>query len=537
MPKLVRERWGTKLGVILAVSGSAVGLGNFLRFPSEAGKYGAGAFMIPYLVALVVVGIPLVWVEWTLGRYGGQFGHSSGPGIFQALAPKARILKYVGVLAIFGPLAIFSYYAYIESWTLGYSIFSILGKMPHVVHVGQADQMSSFLNQYLGLEPGGSFAITYIIFLITFIINMLVIYFGLKGGIEKVCNIALPTLFILAIILAVRVLTLPTPPGQEAAATPFNGLGYLWNQDFSRLKDPQVWLAAAGQVFFTLSVGMGVILTYSSYLRKKDDVALSGLTSAVTNEFAEVVLAGSIIIPAAFVFFGPRLEAVQSVAQSGSFTLGFITMPLIFQQIPAGAVFGFLWFFMLFLAGVTSSISILQPIVGFLKNEFGLSRGESVALIAAFMFIMCQPAIWLLKYGVLDDLDFWAANFIIVFGALIEIILFGWVFGSKRGWKELHMAANIKVPGFFRIFIKYLTPLFLATIMGVWLYQNWFDVILMKTDPDGNPFNPDNKPYVLMIRLFLLSLFLILCTLVYIAWRRHQGKLDISDQYEEEREA
>jgi len=208
-------------------------------------------------------------------------------------------------------------------------------------------------------------------------------------------------------------------------------------------------------------------------------------------------------------------------------------MPLIFQQIPAGAVFGFLWFFMLFLAGLKSSISILQPIVGFLEDEFKLSRGTSVAIISAFMFIMCQPAIWFLKYGVLDDLDFWAANFIIVFGALIEIILFGWVFGSKKGWQELHTSANIKVPAIFRFIIKYLTPLFLLTILSVWMYQNWFNVILMKTDPGGNPFNPANRPYVMTTRLFLLSLFIILCVLVFLAWKRHQGRLDISDQYEE----
>ena len=530
MPKLVRERWGTKLGVILAVSGSAVGLGNFLRFPTQASMYGPGVFMIPYLVALIVVGIPLVWVEWTLGRHGGKFGHSAGPGIFQSLAPKMKILKYVGVLAVFGPLVIFTYYCYIESWTLGYSLFSALDKLPQVTNVADTDLMKTFLNQYRGLAEGGNFGLTYGLFLITFVINMAVLYFGLRGGIEKVCNIALPTLFILAIILAVRVLTLPTPPGGDAAATPLNGLGYLWNQDFSQLTNPKIWLAAAGQVFFTLSVGMGVILTYSSYLRKRDDVALAGLTAATANEFAEVVLAGSIIVPAAFVFFGPAVENIQNIAASGSFDLGFVTMPLIFQQIPGGVFFGFLWFFMLFLAGVTSSISICQPAVAFMKNEFGIKRGHAVIILAVIMFILSQPAIWYLKFGVMDDLDFWAANFIIVIGALIEIVLFGWIFGSKKGWKELHESAKIKVPGFFRVLIKYITPLFLIVILGVWLAQNWLNVILMKTDPDGNVLAAANKPYVLMIRLVLLALFIFLSVMVYIAYKRRNGKVDISDQ-------
>jgi neurotransmitter:Na+ symporter, NSS family len=528
MPKLIRERWGTKLGVILAVSGSAVGLGNFLRFPNKAGMYGPGAFMIPYLVALIVVGIPLVWMEWTLGRYGGKFGHSAGPGIFQSLAPKMRILKYIGVLAVFGPLVIFTYYCYIESWTLGYSISAILGRLPEVTSVADTDKMGAFLGNYVDIHAT-SFPLTYGLFVLTFIVNMTVVYFGLRGGIEKVCHIALPTLLILAVILAVRVLTLPTPPGQEAAATPINGLAYLWDQDFSKLKDPQIWLAAAGQVFFTLSVGMGVILTYSSYLRKKDDVALSGLTAATANEFVEVILAGSIIIPAAFIFFGPNPANVQAIAASGSFTLGFVTMPLIFQQIPGGTIFGFMWFFMLFLAGVTSSISICQPAIAFMKNEFGLKRGKAVIILGIIMFVLCQPAVWFFKYGVLDDLDFWAANFIIVIGALIEILLFGWVFGSRRGWAELHEAARIKVPGIFRILIKYITPLFLITILSVWLYQNWVDVILMKTDPDGNPLDPEKKPYILMIRLVLLTLFISISALVYVAWKRRGGKLDISD--------
>lgn len=528
MPKLIRERWGTKLGVIMAVSGSAVGLGNFLRFPTQAGMYGPGVFMIPYLAALIIVGIPLVWVEWTIGRHGGQFGHSAGPGIFQSLSPKFKLLKYVGVLAVFGPLVIFTYYCYIESWTLGYSLFAIFDKLPAISDVGGAEQMKTFLNQYRGLEEGGNFALTYGLFVVTFIINMAVLYLGLRGGIEKVCNIALPTLFILAIVLAIRVMTLPTPPGSEA--TPINGLGYLWNQDFSQLLNPKIWLAAAGQVFFTLSVGMGVILTYSSYLRKKDDVALAGLTSATANEFVEVVLAGTIVIPAAFVFFGPTVEKVQAIAASGSFDLGFVTMPLIFQQIPGGVFFGFLWFFMLFLAGVTSSISICQPAVAFMKNEFGIKRGHAVLILASIMFILCQPAIWFLKYGVMDDLDFWAANFIIVIGALIEILLFGWVFGTKKGWKELHQSAKIKVPGFFRIMIKYITPLFLIMILGIWMAQNWLNVILMKTDPDGNALSPANKPYVLITRIVLVALFAGLSALVYIAYKKRKGEVDISDK-------
>jgi SNF family Na+-dependent transporter len=301
-----RDNWGTKTGVILAVAGSAVGLGNFLRFPVQAAKYGEGAFMIPYLVALILVGIPLVWVEWTAGRFGGGFGHTSAPGIFQSLWRKNPAIKYIGVLGIFGPFLIYMYYVYIESWCLAYAYYSITGQLSDIV---SSEGFVSFLSGHQGVAGEvGIFAGTapgFIFFLITFALNMTVIYFGIRGGIEKICNIALPLLFIFGIVLAIRVITLFAPDPLHPNWSSINGLGFLWNADFSALKSAKVWMAAAGQVFFTLSVGMGVILTYSSYLRKKDDVALSGLAAASTNQFAEIVVAGSLVIPAAFIFFGP----------------------------------------------------------------------------------------------------------------------------------------------------------------------------------------------------------------------------------------
>lgn len=339
-----RERWGTKLGVILAVAGSAVGLGNFLRFPVQAVRNGGGVFMIPYFVSLLLLGIPLMWIEWTIGRFGGGFGHGTAPGIFHSMWAKNRFIKYFGVIGIFGPLVIFMYYSYIESWLLGYTILSLT---PKYATISSAEQFASFLNWYRE-SP-----ISYIFFVITFIINVLIIYGGIKKGIEKFCNWAMPVLFLLAVFLVLRVLTLNIGDSANSNWSPINGLGYLWKPDFSKLWDAKVWLAAAGQVFFTLSVGIGVILTYASYLKKDDDVVLSGLTSTATNEFAEVVLGGSLIVPAAFTFLGP--EKIVEVATSSAFDLGFVTMPMIFKSIPAGGLFAFMWFLLLFLAGVTYS--------------------------------------------------------------------------------------------------------------------------------------------------------------------------------------
>ncbi|MFA5374099.1 MAG: sodium:calcium symporter, partial [Candidatus Omnitrophota bacterium] len=166
-----RENWGSRLGIIMAVAGSAIGLGNFLRFPAKAASNGGGAFMIPYLVALFLLGIPLIWIEWTLGRFGGGFGHGTAPGIFHNLLQKNRFIKYFGVIGIFGPLVIFTYYAFIESWTLAYSVFSLTGR-----YGGLADQagMQSFLRGFQGIEHNQYFnglGPAYLFFVITFALN------------------------------------------------------------------------------------------------------------------------------------------------------------------------------------------------------------------------------------------------------------------------------------------------------------------------------------------------------------------------------
>ncbi|MCM8781870.1 MAG: sodium-dependent transporter [Candidatus Omnitrophica bacterium] len=389
-----RDSWGSRLGIIMAVAGSAIGLGNFLRFPAKVASNGAGAFMIPYFISLFLLGIPLMWIEWTLGRYGGGFEHGTAPGIFHSIWQKNRFIKYFGVIGIFGPLVIFIYYTYIESWTLAYSFFSLAGKYAQI-----SDQatMKNFLSGFQGLEKNNYFcsiAPAYLFFLITFLVNISIIYFGIKAGIEKLCKFAMPLLFIFALILMARVLTLGTPDVNKPDWNILNGMGFLWNPDFSALKSAKVWLEAAGQIFFTLSVGIGVILTYASYLSKGDDVVLSGLTAAGTNEFAEVILGGSIVIPAAFVFFGP--VDIQSIARSGVFNLGFVTMPLILNKLPLKQILGFFWFFLLFLAGITSSISLAQPAVAFLEDEFDIDRKRAVTIFGVISFVLCQFVIFLL---------------------------------------------------------------------------------------------------------------------------------------------
>ncbi len=511
-----RDSWGSRLGIIMAVAGSAIGLGNFLRFPAKAASNGGGAFLIPYFVALLLLGIPLMWIEWTLGRFGGGFEHGTAPGIFHSLWRKNRFIKYFGIIGIFGPLIIFIYYTYIESWTLAYSFFALFGK-----YSALADQasMQSFLRAFQGIEKNQYFQSigwAYLFFLVTFTVNIWVIYYGIRGGIERLCKWAMPVLFICGIALMIRVFTLGAPDPARPEWNVINGLGFLWNPDFSALKSAKVWLEAAGQIFFTLSVGIGVILTYASYLSKGNDVVLSGLTASSTNEFTEVILGGSIIIPAAFIFFGPA--DIKSIAQSGVFNLGFVTMPLILNRLPLDALFGFIWFFLLFLAGITSAVSLAQPAVAFLEDEFDIKRGKAVLIFGITTFILCQPVIFFLKNGVVDELDFWGGTFFLVLFAAIETILFAWVFGMEKAWDEIHKGADMRVPRAYKFIIKYVTPLFLFVILGVWLWQEWLSVIFMKAVA------PQNHIYIIATRIGLFSIFIILAILVKIAWRKKKQK-------------
>ena len=520
---MARERWSSKLGVILAVAGSAVGLGNFLRFPGVAATNGGGAFMIPYFISFLLLGLPLMWVEWTIGRFGGGFEHSTAPGIFNTIWQKNRFIKYFGVIGIFGPIVIYSWYIYVESWLLGYSVFAVSGKY---AACADTQAFTAFLKGYQGNVPNDYFSglgPAYLFFIITFAINTIVIGFGITRGIERFCKWALPLLLVIAIILVVRVFMLGTPDPAQPENSVVNGLGFLWNPDWSKLKDAEVWLAAAGQIFFSLSVGFGVILTYASYLRKNDDVALSGLTAATTNEMTEVLLAGSIVIPAAFAFFGPL--QIQTIVEQGPLDLGFVTMPMILQKMAFGQFFGFLWFFLLFVAGVTSSISLAMPAVAFMEDEFNMTRKEAAVIFALVTFVMCQPVIFFLNNGVLGEMDFWGTDVCLVVFGTIEAILFGWVFGMDKAWKELHTGSDIRIPKIFRFIIKYVTPFMLIAILSVWIKQKWKSQLFL-TDV-----SPENKPFVLITRLGLIAFLAFLVLMVWIVWKRRPDKTQAPEEW------
>lgn len=509
-----REQWGTRIGLILAVAGNAVGLGNFLRFPVQAAQNGGGAFMIPYFIFFILLGIPLMWIEWGIGRHGGKYRHGSAPGMFDVLW-KHKLAKYLGSFGLFISLTILIYYTYIESWTLGFSLFSILGFFSNET----VQTMPNFLSSYQGVtesETFSSISTAYILMLFTFALNFYILYRGIAQGIEKLAKIAMPLLFIFAIILVIRVVTLGTPDPSLPDNSVENGFAFIWNPDFKQLGNPIIWLAAAGQIFFTLSVGMGTIHAYASYLKPKDDIALSALTTASTNEFAEVILGASIAIPVAVAFFG--LDMTKEIAQGGAFNLGFVAMPAIFgsAHLPLGEIFGFLWFLLLFFAGITSSVAMGQPIVAFLEDEFGMNRRKAVLTLAAIVMIAVQFVVFFLKYGFLDEMDYWAGTFGLVVFALMETILFMWVFGADKAWKEMNDGGDIKIPRIFYYIMKYITPLILTGIMIWWFVQNALPTLLLRNAA------PENVPYIWGARILMLVLFSGIIWLVKKAWNNRK---------------
>ena len=460
-----RERWQSRLGLILAAAGNAIGIGNLLRFPSQAAQNGGGAFMIPYVISLLLFGLPIMWIAWAIGRHGGLFGHSSLPGMFDKLW-KRPASKYIGVLGLAIPFLFCLYYTYIESWCLGYAYFSLTGQ--YLDAPGRTVEMSVFYNEFLGgatshsYFPGVSTALVFL--LITVVLNVWILARGVARGIELLAKIAIPLLLLFCVLLAVRVVTLGTVEGSV-----WDGLSFLWTPDLSALTDANVWMAAAGQIFFTLSIGFGSLECYASYVREKEDIALAGLTTASTNEFVEIIFGSMIAIPAAAVFFGPA--QIEQIANGGAFAIGMISMPEILRSIPGVQFFGTIWFLLLFFAAFTSSVAVCQPVMAFLQDEAKLRRGTAAAIVGLIWLLGTLPIIFFFKYGFLWELDYWAGTIGLVVLALVEVVLFSWVFGLKRGWGELEKGALIKVPAFFKFIVKYITPVALLAIFVAWAAQ------------------------------------------------------------------
>jgi NSS family neurotransmitter:Na+ symporter len=552
-----KESWGSRVGLILAMAGNAVGLGNFLRFPVQAVNNGGGAFIIPYLVCFLLMGIPLLWIEWSMGRFGGKFGHHSTPFILDTMHRK-RIWKYIGVFGIFTNIAVASYYCYIESWTMSYVFHSVAGTFDGLSQAGVA----AFFDKYIDISKSTT-GIPYeavVFYLLCLILNTYILSKGLKG-IEKVAKIGMPLLILFGVLLAIKGLTLGTSGAspEHPTASAWDGLNFLWTPQFDSLTNPKVWLAAAGQIFFTLSVGMGTVHCYAAYIRQKDDIALNAVSAGFTNEFVEVVLGSLIVIPIAAGYLG-----LDWVKENAGFGMAFQTMPYLFQKWGPilSVVAGVMWFGLLFFAGVTSSLAMGTPWMGFMEDEFNWGRKKAALSFGLIVLCMGLPTVLFYKQGVFDEYDYWAGTVSLVVFALLETVLFAWIFGMEKGWKEINSGADIKIPIIYKYIIKFVTPLlilfvFLGSLItpkgndwsgglkslfsgNGWQLDNGSlikqitnsglkEQIMNATDPVLMASLQERLQYINMARIFLLTLFVSIAVVVYIAYKKRvkEGRVHV----------
>lgn len=543
------EAWGSRVGLVLAMAGNAVGLGNFLRFPVQAVNNGGGAFLIPYIVSFLLMGIPLLWVEWAMGRFGGKLNNHSTPFILDSLT-RMRFFKYFGVFGIWTNLVVAAYYCYIESWTMAYVYHSLTRSFSGL---SQGD-VALFFEHYLDgnwLHKGFPDEALVFYFLCVWL-NSWILSRGLSGGVERTAKIGMPLLILFGMFLAFKGITLGTSGAtpEHPDANAWAGINYLWNPQFDSLSNPKVWLAAAGQIFFTLSLGMGTIHCYAAYVKPQDDIALNAMSAGWMNEFVEVCLGSLIVIPIAAGYLG-----LDWVKANAGFGMAFQTMPYLFENWGPflATLAGVSWFGLLFFAGITSSLAMGTPWMSFIQDEFAWSRPKAAWSFGLTTLILGLPTVFLYRYGVFNEYDYWAGTVALVLFALAESVLFAWVFGMEKGWNEITSGADMKVPGLYKFVIKWVTPLFLVFVFigsiisplgGDWqaalasiaggngwplddgsIIRQLFisglrEQIALSHDSTTKAILETQLKYIVGARVLLTAVFLGLCYLVYRANRR-----------------
>lgn len=509
-----REHWGSKLGLILAMAGNAIGLGNFWRFPYQAAKNGGGAFMIPYFAALLFMGIPLLIIEWSMGRYGGRYGYGTiGPMVY--LQAKEGTTKKValflgslaGAFALLIVVLLNSYYNHIIGWTLGYAWLTATGG-----YMDPSVDTGAYFVNYIQ-SPW----LVFTFWLITLAILWYIARGGVQKGLERLAKIAMPSIYIFALILLIRALTLGTPVKTEW--TPIKGLDFLWSPRWNEL-NWSATLAAAGQIFFTLSLGMGIIQNYASYLKDEDDIVTSAVATASLNEFAEVILAGTIVIPIAFTFLGP--DGLKS-----GVGLSFIALPNVFRSMVGGSIVGTFWFLLLFFAGITSSIAMFNYLVAFLEEQFNIDRKKGSTLIFALYVIAGLPVALepiLTKTSellYLTELDNWVGSYLLVLLGLIEIITAVWLF-KEKGLEEVNKGSYWKIPRwFYSIVMKLITPAFIVILL-VFSTVEYTRNGYLKLVPDFAKNYPNLIPWVFAARAVMVFLFVLCFITIYNALKNMQ---------------
>ena len=439
--KSKRDGFGSKIGIIAAAAGSAIGLGNIYRFPCELGNNGGAAFLLVYLIVVVILGIPVMLSELVIGRR----GQSNAVGAFKKLAPKSAwpIVGYMGVLCGF---IIFAFYSTISGWTLEYIVKSVSNSFQGKDLAAMEQDFSNFHD--MGWRNVMWQAI--FIFLTGF-----VVFKGVQNGIERYAKILMPVLLVILVILGIRSATLP---GAK------DGLVFLFKPDFSKITG-KVLISALGQGFFSLSLGMGALITYGSYI-KKDDNLTSTAFSVVLSDTLIALLAGIVIFPAAFSF------GINPQAGMG---LVFNTIPMIFNQMMGGYWFCIIFFVLLAIAALTSTISLLEVVVAYLSEELHIKRQWATVLACVATMLIGSFASLSLKsntslaFGgrtVFDWMDFISSNILLPLGGVLIVLFVGWKLGKSHFFDEVTNSGKLKSPlkRVILFIIRYLAPLAIIVI-------------------------------------------------------------------------
>ncbi len=444
-----RESFKSSFGLFAAAVGSAVGLGNIWRFPYITGKYGGAAFLIVYLICVVIIGIPVMLAEFVIGRE----GQKDAIGSFKKIAPGTK-WYLSGVLGVLAGFLILSFYSVIAGWTLEYLFQSITNQF-----VGKNVEGIKTMFEQFTSNPIKPIVCQFIVLLIT----SYIVANGIEKGIEKYSSILVPALIIIILILDIQAITFPG--GKR-------GLSFLFKPDFSKVNG-KVILAALGHAFFSLSLGAGTMVTYGSYIRKDERLGRSVLNIALADTLI-AVLAGIAIFPGVFSL------GIEPDSGPG---LVFITLPNVFTKLPGGYIFSVLFFLLLVLAALTSTISMLEPVVAYIMDRFNLSRKKSTLISTSLIFIIGifaslsnGPLSNILFFGMplLDFLDYVTANYLMTIGSLISIIFVGWKLDKNIVERQLTNEGTERI-GYlntYNFIAKFITPIliiivFISSIAGI----------------------------------------------------------------------
>ena len=438
-----RENFGSKFGAILATAGSAVGLGNIWRFPIETGKNGGAAFILIYLGCILLLGLPLMLSEFVIGRH----TQSNATGAYHRLAPNTP-WKWVGRLGVFAGFIVLSYYAVVAGWTVKYSVLALgnqfSGSSPEQLQQTFADFSAN------PWEP-----IIYLLLML--LLTHVVVVMGIRKGIEKCANILMPALFIIILVLVVCSVIMPGAG---------EGLKFLLKPDFSKVNGAVV-LSALGQAFFSLSLGLGCLCTYASYFKKDTNLPKTAL-NVIAIDTLIALMAGFVIFPATSAAGMPLDSGIMGPQ------LIFITLPHVFQQafsaLPWLAyIFSVLFFLLLIIAALTSTISMHEIVTSYMKEEFNLSRARaaSVETVACIVVgVLCS-----LSFGVLSDVsifgrsifdfcDWIVCEFCMPIGGIFISVFVGWYLKRRMVHEEITNGGTLRVPlfGLFIFILRYVSP-------------------------------------------------------------------------------